>query len=577
MTTVSENSDHPLPAVMPMVFVDDQPRPDLVCVRWQWLGGPDFGRAVVQARGDGDFLPRVEDLAALPPIGADVRIAGRPNESTEPGNAADMEFVGHVTAHELAAGPDGEQLSAVVEHQLKGRLADTITSSFHIGLGPGLVELPEAVIHFGPPDGLCSPHTVTHNGRTTPAFSAAANGVEWTVAGALAYLLATAVPSDVDVPTLTQLQDLTDSLPLDDLTVTGMNAAQALQAVAERAGLSLRAARENVGLVFYRAGFDDRHATVALQPAAESFSPESTNLWRGRMTFLLRPSLRGVLMLGEPRRYEITVTLRPGWNSANHTTRWRDCVRSMSPHWATYDDVYRKWVLNEHAWYIGSPWNLAAWTGASVNASHFLLCQPRQFLPCLSTNQANKSMGVVVEVSWPGHPWRRWRGPLWVSRDECSIYLGGDSLPGEFFHAAAAGVAEVRVTACVDADARLTASLPGDGGAWIVARAPRGQGLWRQIHASSVFRNAAGMGAPGVCDDSLVLNRLATRRQERPPEAVQADFELAWVDLGVDVGDVVDRVAGREIDLTAWASATPSVQAVTHDFFTQVTRLEVNG
>jgi len=571
MTTVSANENHPLPAIVPTVFVNDLPRPDLVCVQWKWLGGPDFGQAVVQACGDSGFLPRVEDLGALPPIGDDVRIAG------QPGSLSDAEFVGTVTAHELAAGPEGEQLSAVIEHKLKHLLADTITSSFHVGLGPSLVELPEAAIRFGPPDGLCSPNTVTHNGRTTPAFSAAANAVTWTVADALAYILATAVPSTVNVPTLSQLHTLTNSLPLDDLSITGMNAAQALQTVAQRAGLSLRAARENVGLVFFRAGFDDRHANVALQPATEPFSTEATNLWRGRMAFRRRPSRRGVLILGERRRYEITATLLPGWNPAHHTARWRDCVRSLSPNWATYNDVYRKWVLNEHAWFAGSPWNLAAWTGASVSVAHFLLCQPRQFLPCLSTDHANKSMGVVAEVCWPNHPWRRWRGPLWVSRDDCSIYLGGDALPGEFFQAAVTGHAGVRVTACVEADARLTAALPGDGGAWIVARAPKGQGLWRQIHASSTFANAPGMGSPGICDDSAVLNRQAARRQECPPPAVEADFELAWVDLGVDVGDVVDRVTGREIDLTAWDDATPSVTTVTHDFRTQVTRLEVNG
>ena len=48
-------------AIVPAVFVNGQPRPDLVCVRWQWLPGPEFGRAVVQARGGDDGrLPRVE-------------------------------------------------------------------------------------------------------------------------------------------------------------------------------------------------------------------------------------------------------------------------------------------------------------------------------------------------------------------------------------------------------------------------------------------------------------------------------------------------------------------------------------
>jgi len=44
----------------------------------------------------------------------------------------------------------------------------------------------------------------------------------------------------------------------------------------------------------------------------------------------------------------------------------------------------------------------------------------------------------VLEVRYaPGGQWHQWRGPLWVSRDECAVYLGGDSLPAEFFRAAA--------------------------------------------------------------------------------------------------------------------------------------------
>jgi len=561
-------------ACVPRVYVDGQLRTDVMVASWQWLAAPPFGRASLVLGGDAfGRLRRVEALEQLPPIGSSIRVVG-------PAGDASGELVGSVVAHELRMSEDGEQLAAIVTHQLADLLGGTITSLFQVSgsaATPALVELPQTKIRFGyGPAGQCSAKPVMHCGRLTRGFSAAADARPWTVADALAYLLATAVPAAVHVPTLDELESLCQSLSMEELTITGMTVARAMEEVAKRAGLAIRAARDGVGLAIYRPGIDGRPTSVTLQPAGGTLSTAASNLWRGQVTFHRRPASPAVLVLGEPKRYEATFDLQPGWDPASRTTRWRDCVRSLSGDWPAYADVYRKWVLNEHGYYAAAPWNLPAYDFSAIAPADFPLQRPRQLLPCLSTNTANQSLGVVVEVSTVSGVWARWRGPLWISRDECSIYLGGDALPADFFQAALAGSARVRVTAVVQADVRLAVELSGDERRRIVLAA-RGQAAWRQVHNSSVFHGRHDLGEPACRDDSDVLRRQAQRHQQAPPPAVEASLELAWIDLTRAVGDVLHHIEGRGLDLAAMPMATPAVRAVTHDFLKQTTHLEVTG
>jgi hypothetical protein len=99
---------------------------------------------------------------------------------------------------------------------------------------------------------------------------------------------------------------------------------------------------------------------------------------------------------------------------------------------------------------------------------------------------------------------------------------------------------------------------------------------WRKVYAGSVFYRDAELGPPAERDDTDLLTRSAARCQQSFAQCVQARLELGWIDTGFQVGDAVERIDGRDLDLQA-DDTTPAVAAVRHDFLKQSTILEVQG
>ena len=554
---------------VPLIYIDGQRRRDLAVTVWEQAEAPDFGHVELQLLHDvqGQAV-RMEDLADLVPVGSHVLITAR--------GGAD-EFRGVVSSLRSQAHEQEEGLSAVVVHELTDLLRPVL-GSFVQASGGKLVTLQGSEISFNKRlTGMCSSGPVAVGSRQARVFSADAAARSWTVADALGYLLATAVPASVQTQSLDDLDSLAGYIDLGQLNIAGLSVLDALVRVAKRGGLAVRAAGQGLGLIVYRPGLAGRVMEVQLQKAGSPFSPDATNLCRAEVTIQRRPWRKSILAVGQAKRYESTFTLLPGWDRSLETSRWRDFVRSMSGNWEQRCDVYRKWVLNEHGWYSAPPWNLAAHSFAGISPSDFCLMTPRQLLPCLSTNPNQQSLGVVLEVQTsPQKPWRQWRGSLWISRDECAVYLGGDALGGEFFQAAAQGLAQVRVTATVEADARIQALAKGDANCGIQVLDLSSRAAWRKVSAGSIFCRDGTLGPPAERDDTALLVRSAVRYQESSEHCVQAKLELGWIDTGFQVGDVVERIDGRELDLQA-DNASPAVATIRHDFLKQNTALEVKG
>jgi len=540
---------------------------------WEILPAPTFGRVRLALRTLRHApSKRIEDIASLPPIGARVLI--RPARQCGGG-----EFRGKITGHIIDVGDDGERLAAEAEHQLAGGLGQSISNRWQLGVDES-VEIERTRVRFNAGrDTFASESLVMVGGRQTRVFDTSATAGRWSVADALGYLIATAVPGDIEVPSLAGLYNLAGNIDLGSLDITGTTAGEAMARVAGRGGLTLRSSRQGKGLIFYRSGREGRRRNVLLQPAGAAFSPAKSNLWCGHVLIRRRPSRRGVLVLGQQKQYESTFQLARGWNPALQTTRWRDFIRNESDNWPAVADVYRKWVLNEHGWYNSSPWNLSTYNFSSISTTSFSQHTSRNFLPCLSTDHSGQSLGVVVETRYGSEDsWRRWTGPVWVSSEECAVYLGGNTLPGSFFQAAAQNNVQLRVTAIVAADARIAVEVPGDQGGIREIIDLSHEAAWRKVHTESIFYGQGALGQPSERDDTQMLERIARRYAEAVSAATEAELTLGWIDTSYHVGDIVERIEGRALELSSNPDRRPAVRSAKHDFgATQSTKLIVSG
>ncbi len=554
------------------VYIDGSRRRDLQVLLWELLSAPRFGRArlTLQPSQLSPVRGRIEDLPSLPDIGSQVLIKPVPNFGSE-------EFRGIVTRYIVEVGQE-ERLVAEVQHRLAHILRRTIHSRIQLKEGQP-VEVESSKVRFNANrDTLASESLVDLDGRLSRVFDAEPAGRRWSVADAIAYLIATGVPEKVQVPSTGELEDLAGSIDLGAIDITGLTAAEAMTRVARSSGLDIRASRDCCGLVVYRPGRQGRRTSVRLQATGELLSLTDSNLWRGEIKISRRPSRRAVLALGEKKRYESTFELQTGWDPALQTSRWRDFIRSESDNWPAVADVYRKWVLNEDGHYNTQPWSLSTYDFAAINSQDFLLQEARKFSPCISTDSYGQNLGIVVEVRYGyDETWNRWTGPVWVSSDRCEVYLGGDALPADYFQAAATSQVQLRVTATVEADTRLVAEIAGDGGLPREVVDFSAHAKWRKVHEGSIFFNQEGIGEPAEQDDTEVLRNLARRYSEVVSTAVEGELHLGWVDTSYHIGDIVERIDGKDIELPSNPYSRPHVTSVQHDFINQSTRLTING
>jgi hypothetical protein len=544
--TVAPDNQTASPAAVAAVYVDGRRRSDLFVLSWSQLEPPHWG-ALVVACADG---------ASLPPAGAAVR--------AELGGSS---IEGVVTRHSLELGGGAALPTAHVAHRLAEDFSAPVSGLWCVEGGEPVAVASQRV-RFGGPEGGCGAE-LNFRGRTCRLFDASSERA-WTVADALGYLLATGAPAAVGAPTPRRLAELGAQCELDALEVTGLPLGEALAKVASAGGLALRAAGRAVEA--YRPGDAGPVGRVSLAAPPASASA-GDNLLHARLDLPQRPSRPNIVAIGARKRYESTFVLKGAWDPSLQNESWRTYVRSLSTRWTHHADVFRLWALNEHGGYSGAPWNLPVHDFSSIAPGEFPRRRARALLPALRM-AAGEPLGVYVEYRLAADAqWHSWAGLPLISRRQCAVYLADDALPSDFVAAVRAGAAQVRVTACVEADARLRAEHPGDNGARTrVVHVPRAR--WRCVHSSSAL--GAAPPVAGQVDDSALL-AAAARQAARQHAAMTAQLTLARVEPQWALGDRVARIDGRGIELAASRGVIPWVVAVEHDFAAQTTRLTIRG
>lgn len=146
---------------------------------------------------------------------------------------------------------------------------------------------------------------------------------------------------------------------------------------------------------------------------------------------------------------ESTFDLVGAWDPSLEGLSNDEYDRDLSSNFALYEDVYRRWVLNEDGYYSQPLYN----RGPAFNLNGFfgvtgIATQTLPFGDNLTGTSIGNGYPPVVELSTNGGvDWTIATISIDELKDRAGVYLDPDTLPGDFLSAAKTGFARVRVTA----------------------------------------------------------------------------------------------------------------------------------
>lgn len=488
-------------------------------------------------------------------------------------------FEGYVDGPTFIYGPHGEAAGFAAADRSESLLGRRVHGQYVEGDGDPLW-LSGTDLVFNP-EGEANMTAAPYEplgGRSRRLFAAPGgpDAQPWTADQAANYLLAFyASASWLGLPTAAELTCVFGDEPVENVRLEGLTVLEALERLGRRAGLRATVAlsRNAAGeltraLVFVRRGLG-RCISLYHQMPGETFTLAKTAMERAEVEIDWAEAPASLALAGDVKLYESTFDLVPGWNPADEGLEREMYRRSGNPSFASVADVYRKWVLNEAGDYTGEPWNAGPARDLSGVFGHGeYLQRRRRFLPAVSTDDTGESLGVYVEVSYDGgESYARFRGAVRVLRDECGVYLAGDQLPPELFHAADRSDLAVRVTATVESDSRLGVLIERPG----LDDDHRGARLWRDVSADFHCRtvcaasNLHGGPSRAVDDGDRLIALAADLWQAARHAPAPCRAGLPFFSVSYRVGDAVDGVRYRYARLKRSADGIetdPFVEAV---------------
>ena len=271
---------------------------------------------------------------------------------------------------------------------------------------------------------------------------------------------------------------------------------------------------------------------------------------------LSMPSSRPVKYVAEAdgQVVESTFDLLPGWDTADQNKDDSEYARSTSGDFDAVANVFRLWVLNEDGAFDGATFDLTSF----FDEGHAIRSQALRFGQALTKDSAGRSVGTPVQYTLDsGANWFHWPGDAIVLRDRAGLYLEDDQLPTGFIDAVRSGVGGVRITATLQSPMPVRqVRWRGNpfAGTFDERRVDISDSFaWRRVAASSRFFDQVQTGerAADIVDDrAAMLSWLAQHAVQSAATGGQATVQTVGPMLGLRLGDRLDQLAGRAIDVT---------------------------
>lgn len=399
---------------------------------------------------------------------------------------------------------------------------------------------------------------------------------EWTLYQAVQALCELLNPDEefIDRPLTVDLDVLNDAPPVRNVTIElGTYLPQALDKILIPLGYNhwIDYTLDKPQIVFFKIGSGDEKELLFPEVDAV-LNPAEANTNQLAVTNSIGDSFNQVTVLGDFEEAEVTVSLYPGWPAAADSIAKADLAKDGSQY-ATNVTAWRLWIANEAGDIDPATSRLGQTPTVPDFGAVFTIATPhrRTFGEPL-TYQKQNSIGdnkqqrrpIVVEYSINGGSTWLPAEDTWTIKlcpDQLGVYFDGKAVPSELYQAGSSG--RVRVTGTVRSDYRVRGYAAKQ--AWAVNARTNEQVLFMPEKFQYRFRHTSGsLGSvlTGTCDERNDLTEAEDYaekiRDQNHYAEIDCEFRLPGWHVDYKIGDLITKVAGREISIDAAPATAPT-------------------
>lgn len=419
---------------------------------------------------------------------------------------------------------------------------------------------------------------------THPEIADAANGEtyqeqtrnEWTLTQAVQALCELLNPDEefIDRPVTVDLDVLNDAPPVRNVTIEmGTYLPAALDKILIPLGYNhwVDYTQPKPQIVFFKIGSgDEKELLFPEVDAVLDLADANTN--QIVVNNSIGDSFNDVIVYGDFEEAEITINLFPAWPAEADATD-EDALSKDGNDYAANVTAWRMWIANEAGDLDPTVSRLGQTPTVPDFGDIFTIATPHRRVmsePLTYQTQDNvadnrpQRRPIVVEYSTDaGSNWLA-AEDSWTIKlcpDQIGIFFDGKDVPTELYQAGSD--ARVRVTGTIKGDYRVRGYAAKQS--WAVNARTNTLVLFMPEKFQKRFRHTSGnfasllSGAADTRDDNTEAETYAEKiRDQNHYAEIDCEFRLPGWHLEYQIGDLITKVAGREISLDSAPESAPT-------------------
>lgn len=400
---------------------------------------------------------------------------------------------------------------------------------------------------------------------------------EWTLYEAVQSLCELLNPDEEFIarPITVDLDVLSDAPPLRNVTIElGTYLPAALDKILIPLGYNhwIDYTQPTPQIVFFKIGEGDEKEL--LFPAVGSvLDPAEANVNQLAVTNGIGDAFNQVLVYGDFQAAELTLPLFPGWPEASDAIAATDLAKTGAEY-PTHVNAWRLWIANEAGDIDPAAVRLGQTPAVPDFGDIFTIATPHRRTigePLTYQNDAeigdNKKQRQPIKVEYStdsGYTWQPTEEQGWTIKlcpDQIGVYFDGNDIPEELYDAGSS--ARLRITGTVHGDYRVRGLAAKQSYAvnartneQVLFMPGKFQHKWRQ--ATGDFASVLTGDADERADNTEAEEYAEKVRAQSHHAEIDCEFRLPGWHIEYKIGDLITKVAGREISLNAASATSPS-------------------